>query len=100
MESILDDIWGAEGMAETCIILSTLIPTTDETGIRNRPGINAQYRALVQRRAEDKCIYLADMAPNGQELLTLNDMVSTENPHTHPNVSYLFLASERIGVVE
>lgn len=81
--------------SETCIILSTLIPTTDESGIRNRPGINAQYRALVQRRARDKCIYLADMAPNGQEFLTLNDMVSTENPHTHPNVSYLFLASER-----
>jgi hypothetical protein len=89
MESVLDEIWGAEGMADTCIILSTLIPNTAVVANRNRPGINNQFRALVDKRADEKCIYLADMAPNGEEWFIIEeDFLSSEDPHTHPNVSY------------
>ena len=59
---MLNDIWGAAGMKDTCVYLSTLLPTSDPTGAQNRIGVNDQFRQLVSRRAgEGKCIYLADM---------------------------------------
>ncbi|KFY17830.1 hypothetical protein V492_00359 [Pseudogymnoascus sp. VKM F-4246] len=89
MESVLDEIWGAEGMAETCIMLSTLIPNTAEVAARNRPIIDDQFRALVDRRAGKNCIYLADMEPNGEEWFAIeDDFLTTENPHTHPNSNH------------
>lgn len=90
MENVLNKIWKANGMDETCIILSTLIPTNNQVGINSRLDINSQYRGLVEKHSKDKCIYLADMAPNGQEWFDIpDDYVATENPHVHPNVSWL-----------
>lgn len=88
MESVVDEIWKADGMGNTCVFLSTLIPTTDEAGKPNRMLINAQFRDLVKRRSRDNCIYLADMAPNGEEWFVISeDFLDTEQVHVHPNVS-------------
>ncbi|KAF7556324.1 hypothetical protein G7Z17_g1541 [Cylindrodendrum hubeiense] len=87
MNNILNDLWAAGDMADTCIILSTLIPTTNTNGAANRDTINDQYRALVTERSGDgKCIYLADMDPGGEQWLQFDtDYLATESPHVHPN---------------
>lgn len=93
MNDILNDLWAADGMADTCIILSTLIPTTNANGAANRDAINSQYRSLVtQRHAGDgKCIYLADMDPGGAQWLQFDtDYLATESPHVHPNVCMIY----------
>jgi lysophospholipase L1-like esterase len=87
MRDILDDIWNTSGMANTCVMLSTLIPSTDPNGVVNRITINAQYRDLVTELSGSKCIYLADMDPptgaaNGW-ISTSADMISDG---IHPNV--------------
>jgi hypothetical protein len=89
MNNILNALWDADGMADTCIMLSTLIPTTNTAGAANRDTINSQYRDLVTSRAGDgKCIYLADMDPGGTVWLDFStDYLSTEDPHVHPNDS-------------
>ncbi|KAF4998528.1 hypothetical protein FDECE_11769 [Fusarium decemcellulare] len=89
MENILNDVWAADGMSKTCVLLSTLLPTTNKNGAANRPTINSQYRALVDKKAgEGKCIYMADMQPNGQDWLDLEtDFLKDETPKVHPNVS-------------
>ncbi|KAH7390083.1 family 3 carbohydrate esterase [Cadophora sp. MPI-SDFR-AT-0126] len=85
MNDILNALWGADGMSNTCIMLSTLIPTNNANGMVNVPVINNQYRALVtQRAAEGKCIYLAEMWPNGDSapwLLFDTHYLATESPH-------------------
>lgn len=93
MNDILNDLWAGADMADTCIMLSTLIPTTNEELLENRPSINSQYTALVAQRAgEGKCIYLAEMDPGGVQWLQIDtDYVSTEIPHVHPNVSVPFI---------
>jgi hypothetical protein len=87
MNDILDALWDADGMADTCIMLSTLIPTTNVNGAVNRDTINDQYRALVTERAADgNCIYLADMDPGGTPWLIIpDDYMANEEPHVHPN---------------
>lgn len=94
MESVLDDMWAADGMADTCVMLSTLLPTTNTNGAANRATINGQYRSLVIKKAgEGKCIYMADMQPNGQEWFDLAvDFHDDEVPKVHPNVSSLCIA--------
>lgn len=87
MRGVLDDIWGAEGMSNTCVFLSTLLPTTNPTGALNRLQINGQYRNLVSELSGSKCIYLADMDPEdgkaGHGWINLStDMVSDG---IHPN---------------
>lgn len=88
MNNILNALWNADGMSGTCIMLSTLIPTTNANGIANQDTINTQYRNLVQQRAaEGKCIYLAEMWPENQQWLQFNtDYLANETPHVHPNV--------------
>lgn len=87
MDGILTDIWNRPETADTCIILSTLLPTTHEFGARHRIPINEEYRKLVQEHEDDKCIYLADMEPEGEG----KDFLSTEediwSDEIHPNVS-------------
>ena len=89
MNNVLNALWEADGMSGTCIMLSTLIPTTNANGQTYQDTINNQYRALVQQRAaEGKCIYLAEMWPQGAQWLQFDtDYLATETPHVHPNVS-------------
>ncbi len=90
MNDILNALWDADGMSSTCIMLSTLIPSNNANGVVNIPLINSQYRALVTKRAaEGKCIYLAEMWPNGDSSQWFQfdtDYLTTESPHVHPNV--------------
>ncbi|KAH8666554.1 family 3 carbohydrate esterase, partial [Xylariales sp. PMI_506] len=87
MNNILNTLWNSDGMSDTCIMLSTLIPTTNANGATYQGTINDQYRSLVtQRAAEGKCIYLADMWPNGEQWFQFDtDYLATESPHVHPN---------------
>ncbi|KAF7550314.1 hypothetical protein G7Z17_g5812 [Cylindrodendrum hubeiense] len=91
MNDILDDIWGADGMSKTCVMLSTLLDTNDANGQVLRLTINTQYRKLVtERAAEGKCIYLADMDPLSPDpahgwINTWDDYDSSETIHVHPN---------------
>ncbi|KAF4412991.1 Multidomain esterase [Colletotrichum fructicola] len=65
MRLILNDIWGAPDMANTCVMLSTILPTADATGALNRITANQQYRLLTEQlAASGKCIYMADMDPD------------------------------------
>ena len=88
MNDILDALWQADGMSETCIFVSTLIPTDNANGAKNQGTINDQYRTLVLTRAkEGKCIFLADMWPQGQQWFNLDkDYLAGETPKVHPNV--------------
>lgn len=90
LNDVFNALWNADGMSDTCIMLSTLIPGNSEPGLVNTPIINAQYRALVtQLAAQGKCIYLAEMWPNGdsdQWFQYDTDYLTYENPHVHPNV--------------
>ncbi|KAK7432202.1 hypothetical protein QQZ08_001147 [Neonectria magnoliae] len=91
LNGILDDIWAADGMSKTCVILSTVLDSMDPTGRVVRLNINAQYRQLVKNRAaEEKCIYLADMDPPAPHpasgwIKTWEDYDQGEDIHVHPN---------------
>ncbi|OBT86293.1 hypothetical protein VE02_05585 [Pseudogymnoascus sp. 03VT05] len=91
MEIILNSIWGASEMAETCVILSTLPPTSNKVGERTRLVINQQYRDLVNKKNKDKCIWLADMEPNyeGKDFFDINAPIWSEDgvkdDKIHPN---------------
>lgn len=89
MNDILNALWDADGMSDTCIFLSTLIPSSNTDLETNRVTINSQYSSLVtQRAAEGKCIYLAEMDPNGEQWLEIDtDYLASESPHVHPNDS-------------
>ena len=88
MEGILEDIWGYDDMENTCVILSTLIPTEDRQGSINRVSINSAYRRLVDDYNGDKCIYLADMEPtgDGKDFISLDGDYWADSPKVHPNV--------------
>ncbi|RFU26009.1 hypothetical protein B7463_g10338, partial [Scytalidium lignicola] len=68
MKTILNDIWASPDMADTCIMLSTLIPTNVAAGIANHSPINQAYRTLVSEFQGSKCIYLADMDPESRSM--------------------------------
>lgn len=89
MDDILQKIWGYDDMDETCVILSTLLPTTNENGAKNRIPINEDFRGLVADYKDDKCIYLADMEPEGEgkDFFSLDEDIWSDNPKVHPNVS-------------
>ena len=95
----MGDIWRDQGLSDTCVILSTLIPTGVQTGTINRITINQAYRNLVRDRfQEGKCIYVADMEPPGQGsgFLGLNQPVwANENPVIHPNVGRVLSSRTR-----
>ncbi|KAK7420361.1 hypothetical protein QQX98_002784 [Neonectria punicea] len=88
MNNVLNDIWGAEGMGDTCVMLSTILDITEKTGRVNRVIINNRNRSLVTDRANDgKCIYLADMDPpgSGGGWITWDDYDPKETTKVHPN---------------
>ncbi|KAJ3941997.1 uncharacterized protein N0V96_007482 [Colletotrichum fioriniae] len=96
MDDMLNDIWNSEDMGNACIMLSTLLDTSDEAGAVNRIFINQEYRRLVNdREADGRCIVLADMdPPEGPQHGWIQakdakpewaDYKPDENPHTHPN---------------
>ncbi|KAF4470857.1 fg-gap repeat domain-containing [Fusarium albosuccineum] len=87
LNNILNALWKADGMSKTCLIVSTLIPTTNANGAANQDSINDQYRALVKQRAgEGKCIYMADMWPKGEQWFDFSkDYLAGETPAVHPN---------------
>ncbi|KAL2205673.1 hypothetical protein CC79DRAFT_1311155 [Sarocladium strictum] len=104
MGDIVDTIWRSSDMSNTCVILSTLLPTSHREGMINRISINEQYRALVRNRGNaGKCIHLADMEPSGEGsgFLGLNQPIwaAGENPVIHPNdeghrrMAYVFYAA-------
>lgn len=97
MDGILQDIWNYDDMADTCIILSTLLPTENEVGAVNRIAINGVFRKMVKAYSGDKCIYLADMEPtgDGKDFMSLDGPYWSDNPKVHPNVSLqsLFLCT-------
>ncbi|KAK8062432.1 carbohydrate esterase family 3 protein [Apiospora hydei] len=76
MESMINDLWAADGMSDTLIVLSTLLPTTEATGASNGPSINSQYEALVQRlRSNGRPIVIAYM-----NYLTISDLTDGTHP--------------------
>jgi hypothetical protein len=91
MEDIANTIWNTDGMAETCIILSKLLPTGHPDGRIQRLPINTAYRQLVRDYRDRKCIYIADMEPQGPganflAFTRINDFYVDD---THPRVSTL-----------
>ncbi|KAJ3548060.1 hypothetical protein NM208_g1190 [Fusarium decemcellulare] len=60
LNDILNALWKADGMSKTCLIVSTLIPTTNTNGAANQGTINDQYRALWFDFSKD---YLAGETP-------------------------------------
>ncbi|CAG7955405.1 unnamed protein product [Penicillium salamii] len=64
MRSLINTLIQADGMEQTTIILSTLIPSDNTKINQNKPSINNQYRDLaVQMRKEGVSIVLAEMDP-------------------------------------
>ena len=64
MNDVLNVIWNTAGNENpnACVIVSTLLPTTNSNGIAYGDSINSQYKTLVsQLQGQGKCIYLADM---------------------------------------
>lgn len=97
MEDIILDIW--KNMEDACIILSTLIATEAANGAINRIIINNDYRRLVRAYNGEKCIFLADMEPNGEggeghDFISLDGPYWADSPKVHPNVSF-YLARNR-----
>ncbi|CAH0054256.1 unnamed protein product [Clonostachys solani] len=87
MGNILNALWTAPDMSETCLMLSTLLPTENPTGKGNRDAINKQYRELVSTHNKTKCIYLADMDhTDGRVWFNFEtDYMDGEQYSTHPN---------------
>lgn len=93
MNNILNALWNAADMSNTCIMVSTVLPTTSAIGTTNRVTTNKNYRDLVSKRAaEGKCIYLADIDfSDGTQWLDFDtDYDPSESVHIHPNVSIDF----------
>ncbi|GES66464.1 esterase [Aspergillus terreus] len=65
MRSLIETLIGAPDMANTLIVLSTLIPSGSTSLEANRPSVNAQFRELVldMRETQNVSIVLADMDP-------------------------------------
>jgi hypothetical protein len=86
MRGVLNDIWQYPGMEKTCIILSTLIPTSSQPGASNREEINAQYRDIyADPTLAGNCLYLADMdPPYARNWIDINKDITSDG--VHPNV--------------
>lgn len=63
MSALLDTVFN--NIADTTVILSTLIPSLDSSVASCHDSVNAQYRSLVTTRSEQgQKIALAEMAPS------------------------------------
>ena len=99
MRNLITDLWDNIS-PDTVIVLSTLLVGNDANGERNRAIVNPRYRELVSEfHGHGRPIYLADMDPNedGWGYITMDDMVASENPKIHPNVSFCLLGNLRFG---
>ncbi|CAG8097452.1 unnamed protein product [Penicillium olsonii] len=68
MESLINSLLNADGMKQTTIILSTLIPSTNSDIELNRADINNQIRQLAAKMKKDGVsIVLADMDPESPD---------------------------------
>lgn len=77
MMSLLEDLWAQEGMGNTLIILSTLLPSGDATCINNRGLINDHYIVLVRTlRYQGRPISIVNM----DDWLTINDIQDGTHP--------------------
>ena len=86
MESLIQEFWAQPGMGDTLIVLSTVLPTTNEVGASNRISINDQYKSLITRlRNSGRPIVLADM-----DYLNTGDL-DPDGVHPHDN-GYLKMA--------
>jgi lysophospholipase L1-like esterase len=64
MRTLIESVVSKPGMANTLIVLSTLLPSLDANTTRNVPGVNEQYRTLVKMmRNEGVNIVLCDLNP-------------------------------------
>jgi hypothetical protein len=44
MEALLGDLWGANGMDKTYVVISSVLRRDDQQAERNRLNINEQYK--------------------------------------------------------
>lgn len=64
MRSLIETMLAADGWDRTTIVLSTLIPSDDESIEAHRADANSQYRSLVTAmQKEGQRVVLADMDP-------------------------------------
>jgi hypothetical protein len=47
MEGLLNDLWGADGMSNTYVVLSSVILRNDAGAEKNRKQINEQYKYVL-----------------------------------------------------
>lgn len=77
MTSLINDIWAADGMRNTLILLSQVLPSGDATcQNNNRASINTQYADLARTlRAQGRPISLVSM-----DSLSVGDLVDGTHP--------------------
>lgn len=92
MRALIESILKADGMENTAIVLSTLIPSVQNQTAAHRPAVNDQYRHLVTAmRKEGMPIVLADMDPpapaddSGWFSWPADYTVNGKADSTHPN---------------
>ncbi|KAL2064102.1 hypothetical protein VTL71DRAFT_4596 [Oculimacula yallundae] len=62
MEGLLTDLWGANGMSKTFVVISSVLRRNDAQAERNRLDINEQYKSLVARlKSQGKPIEYVDI---------------------------------------
>ncbi|GKU19782.1 unnamed protein product [Fusarium langsethiae] len=49
LEGLLNDLWNADGMSKTYVVVSSVIRRNDATAEKNRKQINEQYQKLIKR---------------------------------------------------
>ncbi|KAM0209842.1 hypothetical protein ACHAQD_011019 [Fusarium lateritium] len=62
MEALLNDLWGADGMSKTYVVISSVLRRNDAKAESNRKQINEQYKELINRlRSSGKPINYVDI---------------------------------------
>ncbi|ETS78505.1 hypothetical protein PFICI_10567 [Pestalotiopsis fici W106-1] len=76
MSSLINDIWAADGMENTLILLSQVLKNADGTCTQNRVTINAQYNSLAQTlRSQGRPISIISM-----DYIDLDDLQDGTHP--------------------
>ncbi|KAI4602200.1 hypothetical protein KJ359_009438 [Pestalotiopsis sp. 9143b] len=76
MRSLISDLWAADGMSNTLILLSHVLPNWDDTCRGNRATINAQYTSLARTlRAQGRPIAAVSM-----DYMTEDDLLDGTHP--------------------
>ncbi|RFN46103.1 integrin alpha n-terminal [Fusarium flagelliforme] len=62
LEGLLNDLWNADGMSRTYVVVSSVIRRNDANAEKNRKEINEQYKSLIRRlKATGKPITYVDI---------------------------------------